>query len=568
MRFSAPSAGLVLALLCQAAPVEYLHVKVPMRDGVRLCANVFLPDANGRFPALLARTPYRKSETLNAGLKAFVDQGYAVVTQDVRGRYDSEGVFQQFTQEENDGEDTLTWIAHQVWSNGRVGMFGGSYLGIAQWRAALSGHPALLAIAPAVCGGDEYLDRYYSRGGAFRLAHRLSWIAENLKPPNSPRPDYQRLFRTIPLRAADQAAVRHRLDFLQQVFDHPLYDGYWQSLSTVERIEQVRVPALIFAGWYDSYAESDLAMFAALRALGRPARIVVGCWGHNLSPSMQDGNPPPHAPLATRRLEIEWFNAWLKKSEPPPRSGVYYYVMGADEWRESAEWPPPTLATPLYLVSRGHANTGAGNGSLGRSPPRSSAPDRFTYDPRNPVPTIGGALCCNQRVFSWGPLDQRPAEHRTDVLVFTSAPLKQALEVIGRVQVVLHVATTALDTDFTAKLIDVFPDGRARLLCDGILRLRYREGLSREAPYKPGEVVRITVPLGVTGNRFLAGHHIRVDVSSSNFPRFDRNPNTGTPVAAEKRTLQAVQTVYHDRRHPSYVLLPLFVAGSRKPPLP
>lgn len=543
---------------CGAEPLLLLHVKVPMRDGIRLCTNIFLPAPTGRFPVVVQRTPYKKVSTLTPGLKAFLNHGYAVISQDVRGRYDSDGEFNQYNQEMNDGDDTITWATRQGWSDGRAGMFGGSYVGLSQWRTALSGNPALKAITPAVSGGDEYLDRYYSPGGAFKLGHRMRWIAENYKPPQTPVVNFQKMVTYLPLRRLDQFVSGRVLGFFQTILNHPSYDDYWQKLSTIQHLDQIRVPALIISGWYDNYCQSDLAMWAGLRALGRPARIVIGPWGHNLSPVMPEASFGDGANQPLRRYEIEWFNGYLKQSAPPPAAAVRYFLMGANQWHESDTWPPrPFTATPLYLSSRKGANSLNGDGRLDAKPSPNAASDSYTYDPRNAVPTVGGALCCNNRVFPWGPLDQRRVEGRRDVLVYSSQPVRKPIQVSGPIHVILHVVTSAEDTDFTAKLVDVYPDGRAVILCDGILRLRYRQGLERPAVYVPGAVERIDIDAGVTSNLFLAGHRIRVDVTSSNFPKYDRNLNTQAPLADEKRLRIARQEIRHGGEWDSHVLLPV-----------
>lgn len=561
-------ARLALLLVCAAAAyaqaISALNLGVPMRDGVRLSTNVFRPARSGRFPTVLQRTPYGKVDQATPGLRAFLDHGYAVVSQDVRGRYDSEGEFHQYVQESADGEDTLSWIAQQPWSDSRVGMFGGSYVGLTQWRAALTGHPALKAIAPAVSGGDEYFDRYYSRGGALKLSHRIRWIAENFKPESQAVVDYQRLMTYLPLRTMDHYATGRTLDFFQAALDHPSYDDYWKALSTRQHIDKVKVPALIEGGWYDVFVESDFEMWAALRAAGKPARLVVGPWGHNLSPKMPEADFGPDAGLPLRRLEVAWFDAYVKGTSPAPASAVHYFVQGVNEWRESPVWPPASQRPePIYLNSRKGANSLNGDGTLDWQMPRKSGIDRFQYDPKSAVPTVGGAVCCNASVEKWGPLDQRHVEGRPDVLVYSSNPLRRDLEVTGAVRVVLFVASDVRDTDFTAKLVDVAPDGRARILCDGILRLRYRQGLEKPVRYERGKLERIDIPTGVTSNVFRAGHRIRLEVASSNFPKYDRNLNTGRPAADEKEWRTAIQEVRHGKQWASYVLLPIVPRSAR-----
>lgn len=560
---------LMLCLLPARAAVILLDVKVPMRDGIHLSTNIFLPSDHGRWPTVMQRTPYTKASTIAAGLKMFLDSGYAVVLQDVRGRGKSGGLFQQVTQELPDGEDTLKWIAAQKWSDGRIGMFGGSYPGITVWRGALSKFPGLKAISVSVSGGDEYIDRYYSRGGAFKVAHRNLWIAQNFRMPGRPVPSLEKLVEVVPLRSQDKFGTGRTLSFFQEAMDHPLYDDYWKAMSTRRNIDQIQTPALIVSGWFDNYCESDVDMYAALRSLNRPARLVIGPWGHNLSSHNPTVDFGPIGSLVLRKEEIDWFNAYIKGEQPSPPSGVQYFLLGANEWRGATEWPPKAKLVPYYLSSQKSANSVDGDGTLELRPPdRKRQPMRFTYDPQHPVPTRGGAICCDPKLFPWGPFDQGDVEKRKDVLVFTSKPFKEDTEITGPVTGVLNVSTSAPDTDFTVKLVDVSPDGHAQNLCDGLLRLRYRQGLDKIAPYKPGEVVRIVVQAGVTGNLFRSGHRLRVEISSSNFPRFDRNPNTGRPVASETELRPAEQSVYQDRAHASYILLPLRIAGPGKPSLP
>jgi putative CocE/NonD family hydrolase len=526
-------------------------VRVPMRDNVRLSTNVYLPPLPGKFPALLVRTPYGKGTALLSSYRVFLDRKFAVVVQDVRGRYASEGFFQPPVQEDHDGYDTLNWIARQSWSDGTAGMLGGSYLGIAQWRAALTANPHLRAIFPVVSGSDDYLDRFYSPGGAMKLGHRLQWIAENLALPKHTRPSFDKLVSHLPLRTSDQYATGQKVAFYQETLNHPAYDAYWKARSTRARLNEVRVPAFIVGGWYDNFVESDLSAFAELRKHSAAHRILVGPWPHNMSIPFPGISFGPDSGANIRRLQLRWFDHWMRGPQPvqdfdqPP---VRIFVMGINKWRDEDEWPlARTRYTPFYLAA----------GKLLEPEPHKRGADEFTYDPRHPVPTRGGAVCCNPSVFPWGPMDQRGVEAREDVLVYSSAPLKKDMEVTGEVRAILHISTSAPDTDFTAKLVDVFPDGQARNICDGILRLRYRAGLQKPELAKPGEMYTITVPAGVTSNVFKSGHRIRLEVSSSNFPRFDRNPNTGRAIADEMELRVAHQTVYYGVRQSSHLLLPV-----------
>ena len=536
-----------------------------MRDGVHLDTNVFIPAGRDRHPTILVRTPYGKGAGLLPGYQLFLDHGYAVVVQDVRGRYASEGVFDGTAREGPDGYDTVNWIASEPWSNGEVVMSGGSYLGFAQWEAALLGNPHLKGIFPVVSGSDPYQDRFYSSGGAFKLGHRLEWLSGNLDPPGFHPPPFADYVRHLPERTADRAAAGRTLDVFQKALSHPSYDGYWKKISIYGHLDRVKVPVFAAGGWYDNYLEGDFRAFTELTRLGRHPHLLVGPWPHSMSYKFPgvDFGPRSSAPL--RRLQLQWYDGILKRSPAAELAGeapLRIFVMGVNLWRDEREWPLARARTTLlHLTGGGHANSLRGDGELTWNAARATGQDRFVYDPRNPVPTRGGSVCCDPKVFPWGPLDQRPVEARKDVLVYSTAPLKRDLEVTGPIRVQLWISTSARDTDFTAKFVDVFPNGEARNLTDGILRLRYRNGLDRPALAKPGDVLPITIDAGVTSNVFLAGHRIRVEIASANFPRFDRNPNTGGAIANETNPRPAQQTVYHDRQRPSAILLPV-VAGN------
>jgi uncharacterized protein len=552
-------------LLAAARPaITIWRVAVPMRDGVRLSANVFLPSNADLRPAILVRTPYGKDTLRAASYRAFLDRGYAVVVEDVRGRYESEGSFEPLTQEPADGDDTINWIARQPWSNGKVGMIGGSYLGIAQWKAALSGNPHLKAIFPVVSGDDDYRDRFYSTGGALKLGHRLEWLAENRKIAGY-EPDFNKFIWHLPLRTADMAATGRTDEEWAEAMDHPTYTAFWRAISTREHLDAVHIPVFAMGGWYDNYVESDLDAYAVLRKQSGLNRILIGPWPHNSSYKFADADFGPLASVPIRRLQAEWFDQWLEGKDSPLVSAapVRVFLMGANRWQEEREWPPAAGRTRrFYLDSRGHANALGGDGVLKERIPPAASSDAYVYDPSDPVPTRGGAVCCNPAVFPWGPLDQRSVEKRRDVLVYTTGPLAGDLEVLGPVKVVLYVATTGPDTDFTAKLVDVFPDGYARILSDGILRLRYRQSLDKAVLAQPGAVYRVTIDAGVTGNVFQKDHRIRIEISSSNFPKYDRNPNTGRPIADETRFVRASQVIYHGRLHPSRLELLVMPASA------
>jgi putative CocE/NonD family hydrolase len=568
-----------------ANPIDRtLHVRVCMRDGVHLDSNIFRPSATGRYPAILLRTPYGKGSDLPPGYSSFLNRGYAVVLQDVRGRYSSEGIFDALNQEGPDGYDTINWIASQPWSDGKVAMIGGSYLGIAQWRVALLNNPHLKAIFPVVSGSDDYFDRFYSSGGATKLGHRLLWFSENLNAPHTPQAKFDDYVNHLPLRTADRAATHQTLGIYQTILAHPTYDSFWKELSIRDNIDRVRVPVFLVGGWYDNYVEGDLDAFAALRKLSANPdtkhRILIGPWAHNMSTPFAGVNFGDDSSAPIRAYQIEWFDHWLKGTPEAAapyaaetwhqtraevdEAPVQIFVMGANRWRDEQEWPlARTQYTPFYLASQGRANTLYGDGTLELKPPKLPESDQFIYDPRKPVPTMGGAVCCDPKIFAWGPMDQRAVEKRPDVLVYNSAALKHDFEVTGPVRVVLYASTSAPDTDFTAKLVDVFPNGEARNLTDGMLRLRYRDGLEKAEPARPGEVYALNIDAGVISNMFLAGHSIRLEISSSNFPRFDRNPNTGRPIADETVLKTAEQTIYHSHLYASHIILPVIPAADQ-----
>ena len=550
----------------ETAAIKLLHVHVPMRDNVLLSANVFHPAGAGPFPTILIRTPYGKGLDWSANHQAYVEHGYAVVIQDVRGRYESQGAFDPLTQEPEDGDDTLNWIAKQPWSNGKVGMTGGSYLGIAQWKVALVNNPHLKAIFPWVSGDDDYRDRFYSTGGAVKLGHRLLWVEENLKLPTYEPPEFPKFVLTVPLRRTDVVVTGHQVPLLQKVLDHPDYDAFWQAMSVKKQLKNIKIPVFSVGGWYDNYVESDLDAYTMLRKTSSVDRILIGPWPHNVNTVIPGSDFGPNSQILFRKLQLEWFDQWLKDkdvklmSKPPIR----IFVMGANQWRDELEWPPRgTRPTRFYLDSSGHANSSGGDGILTGEPSHKSTPDTFVFDPHNPVPTRGGAVCCNPAIFPWGPMDQRTIEKRNDVLVYSTGPLREDTEVTGPVVVTLWASSSAADTDFTAKLVDVAADGMAKNLTDGVLRARYRKSLSKPELMTPGDVYEFDIDVGVTSNVFLKGHRIRVEISSSNFPRFDRNPNTGKPVAYETELRSATQTIHHDRKHESYVLLPIMGATTK-----
>lgn len=557
-----------------AKPIESsLTAAIPMRDGIRLAADIYLPDVSekagaasiqlARWPTVLIRTPYnRKARSIQSYLY-FLGRGYAVVVEDVRGRYASGGAFGGTDREGPDGNDTINWIAEQSWSNGHVAMAGSSYLGMVQWWAALQDNAHLDAISPMCSGDDEYLDRYYSHGGAMQVGHRLLWLSQNVLPRSQPRPALRSYISHLPLRTADRAATGLVLPAWQQALDHPSYDSFWKRLSIREEIARVRVPVLSLGGWFDIYAESDLDAFSRLAAQHKGVETWIGPWAHSPTARFPTRDFGPEAVVPIRRMQAEWFDRWLSTPSRTYRNefrepALHIFVMGPDVWREEHEWPlARTRYTSLYLNSRARANTVQGDGTLQWGPAGKSLPDTFTYDPKDPVPTAGGSVCCDPTALPTGPLSQTAVETRPDVLVYTSPALKQDLEVTGPVRVILYVATSVNDTDFTAKLVDVEPDGRPLIVTDGIQRLRYRLSVLDPVFVKRNTPYQINIDTGVTSYVFSRGHRLRLEVSSSNFPKYDRNLNSMRPNADQKKIIKARQSVFHDSRYTSAVVLPV-----------
>lgn len=557
------------------------NVAIPMRDGTLLRADVFRPAPEGEYPVLLTRLPYGKS-TANLAYGWLqpirpASEGYVVVIQDVRGRWASEGEFRPFEQEVNDGFDSVEWCASQPWSNGRVGMYGYSYYGATQWLAAMSQAPNLQCIFPGLTASDFY-DGWTYRGGAFELGFNLTWTAALLAPPEITRlglsPEEARAalaavggtvmdpwpaLRTLPVGsiAAFDSGVS---PYFNEWLDRPDRDAFWDNVSIEGAHSRVRVPAFNLGGWYDLFIRGTLRNFAGMRSNGATPiardgqKLLVGPWSHGSVLGANTGARcfGPAAQVLLEDLQMRWFDRWLKDiengidTEPPVR----VFTMGANRWDTFSEWPPAeSWPVRYYLHSAGGAATLNGDGTLSTSSPDDERADHFLYDPLNPCPTNGGALFPLPVDLPPGPFDQSGVEQRPDVLCYTTLPLEAEVQVTGTIEVTLWVASTATSTDFTAKLVDVLPDGTAYNLTDGVTRVRF------QGP--AGQPAQVTIDLAGTSNVFRPGHRVRLEVSSSNFPRFDRNTNRGDVIAADAGVEVATNTVFHDDAHPSHITLPV-----------
>ena len=572
------------------------NIPLMLRDGTMTYVDICRPDAAGGFPGLLMRTPYDKSQTATRSSTLDViraaQRGYAVVIQDIRGRYESSGEFYPFINEARDGHDSVEWVSSQAWCNGKVGMFGSSYNGATQWLAASATPPHLQGIAPGVTASD-YHEGWTWQGGAFELGFNLSWSIGSLTAANWQNLSKQLFLSPYQLDTLLQAqddllpvashlplnAYENLKDGLAPYYydwlEHPEYDAYWRSVSIEEMHSDITVPAFNYGGWYDIFIGGTIENFVGMRQRGgsEPARshqrLCIGPWTHaGLQTSVMGersfgaASSSIAADLQGQLLRFYDFILFEEENGFTDDKPVRIFVMGENVWRSEDDWPLERAEpTDYFMSSAGKANTLTGDGRLVRTPPTNDPPDVFLYHPMNPVPTNGGNLCCDAASLVPGVFDQRPIEIRADVLVYSSNPLEQDTEVTGPVVVTLYASSSAVDTDFTAKLVDVRPDGYAMNLCDGIIRARYRTPRQPANLLEPGNVYKFEIDLGPTSNVFKKGHSIRVEISSSNFPRFDRNLNTGDPIGAAQTHAPALQTIYHTTDYPTRITLPIVPTG-------
>ncbi len=544
-------------------------VMIPMRDGVRLAADVYRPTAAGTFPVIVTRTPYGKKNPEHmygfAG-RLFASQGYAFIVQDVRGKFASEGDYYPYVNEGVDGHDTFEWAGQQEWSDGRVGTYGFSYWGSTQWLPAPHGSKHLKAMVPIVTGQNLY--RRWIHNGIFRFNDVLFWhYANTYKTTRGMEGiDFPEAVRHLPLIDADDAMGTDIAAYNDWV-RHPTPDEYWDRISVEDEVQNIRAPALLVGGWYDYYLELMFDDFNRMvRSAGseeaRKTQILIGPWTHESVSEFDEVDFGSDASFLQQiRTLLRWYDHWLKGDDNGigNEGPVRIFVMGKNEWRMEQEWPlVGTRYTPFYLHSGGTANSSRGDGSLDTEPPKRETPDRFTYDPADPVPSVGGTSIYGASVA--GPRDQREVAKREDVLVYTTPPLGEDIEVTGPVRLTLYAASSAKDTEFSAKLVDVYPDGKAINLRAGMVRARFRDSLTEPSFLEAGTIYRFEINVGTTSNLFKKGHRIRLEVSSSYFPEFGRNLNTGAEIGMTSETVTANQTVYHDGEHPSYLLLPVIPA--------
>jgi uncharacterized protein len=542
-------------------------VKVRMRDGVQLAADVYRPDIPGRFPVLLQRTPYNRAQSSDFSPQTFAfraaSRGYVVIMQDVRGRFESEGEFYPFKYEENDGYDTVEWAAALPYSDGRVAMFGASYVGATQMLTAIASPPHLVALFPSITASD-YHENWVYQGGAFVQGFMEHWISELAEDTLGRRVHssmlerrYERQLPVTEYPIFDIGTKEGLAPYFWDWLKHPSNDAYWDRWSIEKRYDKITVPAYHVGGWYDMFLGGTLRNYVGIEKHGgsdaarRGQRLVIGPWYHRAAPfdgKTGDVDFGPSAFFDQTDLALRWFDYVLKdqKNGLEKEKPVKIFVMGENVWREEDDWPlARAKTTRFYLHSEGNANTASGDGTLSLEPTQREGSDQYVYDPADPAPTFAPAR------------DQRAVESRSDVLVYTTEPLHENVEVTGPIVLELYVSSSAPDTDFTGKLVDVSPDGFAVNLTDGILRARYRSSAEHPELMTPGTPYHVTIDMWATSNLFKAGHRIRLEVSSSNFPRFEKNLNTGEEQSASTRITKATNKVLLGPSHPSALVLPV-----------
>jgi putative CocE/NonD family hydrolase len=564
------------------------NVPMQMRDGTVLRGDIYRPADRKKHPAILTRTPYGKiimAEHDYSFIK-IVQAGYAVIFQDVRGRYASGGKYDSadafLTQEGPDGYDSVEWVAGQPWCDGSVGTYGGSYMARLQWMLAKENPPHLKAMAPAI-SSDTPASQATVWYGVISLIMGVSSaatvgmdIAEKLAAQGK---DAAQMRQMLNQAVTEPGEVLNFLP-LKDIphFNFPGLKDVWynrglkalpppeQAGKIYWQYEKVAVPCLYQSGWYDFNLRGALANFRNMKERGgstlarQNQHLLLGPWSHGVMPAiLGDINFGPFADALGAHVaehNIAFFDKYLRGKDTR-LPAVRYFVMGRNTWHTADDWPlPQTQWRRYFLHSRSRANTSAGDGSLDRDEPAGEPPDTFVYDPHSPVPTAGGPWAAGNG-FVPGPLDQTHIERRDDVLCYTTPELKEDLQITGPLKLHLFAATSACDTDFTAKIVDVYPDGHSCNVAEGITRVRFRRSVFAPEPVNPGEIIEYTIDLVGASQLFRRGHCIRLDIASSNFPAFDRNMNTGNPTGEDKRGIPATQTIFHQSNYPSYLDLPI-----------
>ncbi|MGC4106220.1 MAG: CocE/NonD family hydrolase [Thermomicrobiales bacterium] len=540
-------------------------VLTPMRDGVMLAMDLIRPVADGAYPVVLVRTPYDKVAAREPFLRELAERGYIVAIQDVRGRSNSDGEFFPYRTDRADGYDTVAWVNDQAWCDGNIGMWGGSYVGQTQWFAAADMPPGLKTIVPVVSPPDAFLNEPICNGCfLLPMGEWMTWMGRRqfamTGSEGAPFTEMNDIFHALPIAGLPERGG-HASAWWDEMMQHPNWDDFWRSCSYQEAWSQIAVPALNITGWWDMNFPGSWLNYEGMRTQGPTEevrdrqRLLIGPWSHlvNQHRGVNGLDFGDETLVNLDAFVTRWFDHWLKGIdngvEADPRLTIF--VLGANEWRTYADWPVPgSVPTPFYLHSDGAANTLLGDGGLSLLAPDDEPSDEYDYDPNDPVTSVWK--------IADGPVDDRLLSIRDDVLCYTSDMLTEPVEAIGRASVVLYASSSARDTDWHVRLCDVYPDGAARFLAHGMLRARFRETFEKPHFLEPNEVYRFEFGLDAVGVRFQPGHRIRVEITSSWFPEYDRNTNSGAANNfLDDQFVVATNRIYHDAKRASHIVLPL-----------
>ncbi|MCH2210550.1 MAG: CocE/NonD family hydrolase [Fuerstiella sp.] len=546
-------------------------VRVPMRDGVQLATDIYRQSSVERAAVVLMRTPYNK-ERAKSDAERYAAAGYVAVVQDCRGRYESEGDFVPYNSEGQDGFDAIEWLRNQSWCNGRIGMWGASYVGATQWQAAAERPPGLVTIAPTATWSSFYRNLYL--GGAVRISLIAGWAAGNSQKPAGAvvTTDWRTTLLHLPLSEVDQK-VGWSIPWLRGMLTHPRPDGYWKRVELTEEIVDLKLPMQHIVGYYDFFSRESVGNFMRMREQAcdswtrRHQQLILGPWDHGSIGGAKVGEIDfgRNAVIDKAGENLRWFDRFLKEQGTPAEDektgevepAVRYFSMGDNVWQSASTWPPEGFQSEsFYLHSDGDANTADGSGKLNRTPPvENELCDSFRADPDDPVPACPVSESQSVMSATWAPVDQRPIEERDDVLVYTSSPLTAPLTFAGNAKAELFVSADTPDADWVVRLIDVHPDGFAPNLAVGILRGSFRDSELHPTPLEPGKVYKLIIDLGPVAAQIREGHRLRVDICGAYFPLFDRNPNTAEGPSGQ-RSILSTERVYHDITRMSRILLP------------
>lgn len=544
--------------------VQY-NMVTKMSDGIKLVGDLYRPADKGRYPLLLLRTPYGKGSYEHGYpfiATIFSCQGYAVFVQDVRGKYGSDGVFFPFVSEEKDGKETIEWAVKQPFCNGKVALWGLSYMGNCSWLATPNAHPALKTIVPMYCCQNSY--NGWIDGGVPYLKDILMWLSRHhgKKAEEIPHHEIDNILLQLPVLQFDKR-LKGGIETFKAWMYHLHEDEYWQVSSVSHRREYIKLPILFIAGWFDRFVNNTFKDFHKTVTCGtdpltRQSRLIVGPWGHQPTTEYPDIHFGPQGKISQQaRPILKWFDYWLAgdKAEFDTKKPIDYFMMGRNEWRQTAYWPPEgTYEEKLFLNSKGRANSFFGDGLLTIERPGELLSDKYLYNPEDPVPSIGNKMLYGN--MSDGPREQSQLYQREDILFYQSLPLNEDVEIAGPVTLVLYLASSAVDTDFAAKICDLHPNNKAYYLANGFQRMRFLDSVKATHGIEADKVYRLELLIGQTAHTFLKGHRIQLQICSSDFPNHERNLNTGGSNEGDSEEITAMQTIFHGKSLSSHLILP------------